>query len=113
MTDANGLRGQLIEEQTLITLDELCHNCSVETEQVVTLVREGILDPVTDSLEGEPSARWQFHIASIRRVRTVVRLQRDLGVNLPGAALALELLDRIEELQRRSRGRSPGPEHAE
>jgi chaperone modulatory protein CbpM len=37
-----------------------------------------------------------------RRVRTVVRLQRDLGVNLPGAALALELLDRIDELQRGS-----------
>jgi chaperone modulatory protein CbpM len=37
----------------------------------------------------------------VRRVRTVVRLQRDLGVNLPGAALALELLERIEELQRR------------
>jgi chaperone modulatory protein CbpM len=33
-------------------------------------------------------------------VRTVRRLQRDLGVNLPGAALALELLDRIAELER-------------
>jgi len=27
-------------------------------------------------------------------------LQRDLGVNLAGAALALELLDRITELER-------------
>jgi hypothetical protein len=30
----------------------------------------------------------------------VVHLQRDLGVNLPGAALALELLDRIAELKK-------------
>jgi hypothetical protein len=29
-----------------------------------------------------------------------VHLQRDLGVNLAGAALALELLDRIAELER-------------
>jgi chaperone modulatory protein CbpM len=28
-----------------------------------------------------------------------VHLQRDLGVNLAGAALALELLDRIEHLR--------------
>ncbi len=102
MTEAKGLRGQLIEEQTLITLDELCHSCSVETEQVITLVHEGILDPVEDTPATEGAAQWQFHIASIRRVRTVVRLQRDLGVNLAGAALALELLDRIEALQRQA-----------
>jgi chaperone modulatory protein CbpM len=44
--------------------------------------------------------KWHFHISSVRRVRTTVHLQRDLGVNLPGAALALELLDRIAELQK-------------
>ena len=44
--------------------------------------------------------RWRFHISGVRRVRTVVRLQRDLGSNLAGAALALELPDRVEKLQR-------------
>jgi len=95
------LRGQVIEEETLITLDELCRNCTVRAEEVITLVREGILDPADDALDWERVGRWQFHISSVRRVRTVVRLQRDLGVNLSGAALALELLDRIEALQRR------------
>ena len=101
MKEDSMLRGQLVEEETLITLDELCRHCTVETEEVVTLVREGILDPADDSLDWQRAGRWQFHISSVRRVRTAVRLQRDLGVNLPGAALALELLDRIEELQRR------------
>ena len=100
MTDQNALRGQLVEEQTLITLDELCRHCTVETEQVVTLVREGILDPADDTIDWSSRTQWQFHFSSVRRVRTVVRLQRDLGVNLPGAGLALELMDRIEELQR-------------
>jgi len=36
----------------------------------------------------------------LRRVKTAIHLQRDLGVNLAGAALALELLDRITELER-------------
>lgn len=101
MKEDSMLRGQLVEEETLITLDELCRHCTVETEEVVTLVREGILDPADDTLDWQRAGRWQFHISSVRRVRMAVRLQRDLGVNLPGAALALELLDRIEELQRR------------
>ena len=100
MKEQNSLRGQLVEEETLITLDELCRNCTVRTEEVLTLVREGVLDPADDSLDWERTGAWQFHISSVRRVRTALRLQRDLGVNLPGAALALELLDRIEELKR-------------
>ena len=101
MTEQNPMKGEVIEDETLISLDELCRHCTVETEDVVTLVREGILDPADDALDWGRAGRWRFHISSVRRVRTVVRLQRDLGVNLPGAALALELLDRIAELQRR------------
>jgi chaperone modulatory protein CbpM len=100
MSEANGLRGQIIEDETLISLDELCRSCTVQTEEVITMVREGILDPADDRPDLEGGGRWWFHISSVRRVRTAVRLQRDLGVNLPGAALALELLDRIAELER-------------
>jgi chaperone modulatory protein CbpM len=100
MTEPNSLRGQLIGAETLITLEELCQNCTVEVEEVMTLVQEGILDPAADSPDGEGNGHWRFHISSLRRVRTVRRLQRDLGVNLPGAALALELLERIAELER-------------
>jgi chaperone modulatory protein CbpM len=99
MANSETLRGQLIEEETLITVDELCRHCRVEVEQVVTLVQEGILDPADGAPRPERARAWQFHISSVRRVRTVVHLQRDLGVNLAGAALALELLDRIAELE--------------
>jgi chaperone modulatory protein CbpM len=100
MTENTALRGQVVEDEALITLEELCRHCTIESEQVVTLVREGILDPADDSLDWSHAGHWRFHIGSVRRVRIVARLQRDLGVNLPGAALALELLDRIAELQR-------------
>jgi len=100
MVEHESIRGQLIEEETVITVHELCRHCSVKVEEVITLVQEGILDPADDLARAERAETWQFHISSVRRVRTAVHLQRDLGVNLAGAALALELLDRIAELER-------------
>jgi chaperone modulatory protein CbpM len=90
------LIGQVFEENDVITLADLCRSCTVKIETVTLLVSEGILDPVGGEVE-----HWQFKIGSIQRVRTAVHLQRDLGINLAGAALALELLDQIAELKRR------------
>jgi len=101
VTETGALRGQIVEEETLITVEELCGACMLRSEEIVTLVREGVIDPVGAPVRPEEAGAWRFHITSVRRVRTVVRLQRDLGVNLAGAALALELLDRIAELERR------------
>jgi chaperone modulatory protein CbpM len=92
----NVLVGQVLEDSYMVTLDELCRSCMVETETVTLLVGEGILEP-----KGVDIEQWQFSIGSLRRVKTVIHLQRDLGVNLAGAALALELLDQIAELKRR------------
>lgn len=89
------LTGQVLENDAMITVADLCRSCTVEMETVTLLVEEGILDPVGGNVE-----HWQFTIASLRRVITAIHLQRDLGVNLAGAALALELLDRIAELER-------------
>ncbi len=100
MAEHEVIRGELIEEETVISVDELCRHCALEVDEVIRLVKEGILDPEGDMVRIELAGSWQFHITSVKRVRTVVHLQRDLGVNLAGAALALELLDRIAELER-------------
>ena len=101
MSNSSTLRGQVVGRDSLISVTELCSHCTIGTEEVVTLVREGVIDPVDERVDPADVGEWRFHISSVRRVRIVVRLQRDLGVNLPGAALALELLDRIETLRRR------------
>ena len=95
MTTHKTLTGHVLEDYELVTIADLCRSCTVEIETVTLLVDEGILDPVGNDVE-----HWQFTVTSLRRVKTAIHLQRDLGVNLAGAALALELLDRIAELER-------------
>jgi len=90
------LFGEVIGEGDLVSIADLCRSCTVEIQTITTLVSEGILEP-----RGNDAEHWQFSVGSLRRVKTVIHLQRDLGVNLAGAALALDLLDRIAELERR------------
>lgn len=92
------LSGRLIEEEGDVTFAELCETCAVHAETVEAMVAEGIVSPV-----GGGARAWRFTRSSVIRVRTVLRMQRDLHVNLAGAALALELLERIETLTARLR----------
>ena len=92
------LIGDVIESDLILSVEELCDQCFLHYEQVLEMVDEGVLDPGT-----ETPGHWRFTYSSVRRVRTAQRLQRDLGVNLAGAALALELLDRLDEMEKRLR----------
>ncbi len=84
----------ILEEQTQLTLDDLCRACTVPAEQIIELVDVGVIEPIG----GEP-ARWSFDGISLNRARVALRLQRDIGIDLVGAALALELLDEIKLLR--------------
>ena len=95
---------EVIDEQVTFTLIELCRSCGVEAELIEDMISEGILEPA-----GNPGRDWRFPASSLRRTRVTLHLQRDLGVNLAGAALALDLLERIEELDARLRASSGGP----
>ena len=79
-----------------LTLAELSRACCVHAEWIFSLVEEGILEP-----EGETERSWHFSGPSLRRARMVIHLQQDLGVNLAGAALVLDLMDELESLRRR------------
>lgn len=92
------LRGDLLDEDVEMTLAQLCQACELSEAQIIELVEQGIIDPL-----GPEPAEWRFVSVSLRRVRITRNLQRDLGVNAPGVALALELLEEIEELRSRLR----------
>jgi len=90
------LSGILLDEQTELSLIDLCHACSSHAEWIIELVEEGVLEPI-----GQNHSQWRFSAISLKRARTAMRLQRDLGINLAGVALALDLLDQIEALRAR------------
>lgn len=88
----------ILEEQTQFTLNDLCHACAVHAEQIIELVNIGVLEP-----QGSEPAQWIFAGESMHRARKALRLQHDLGIDLAGAALALELLEEIDTLRTRLR----------
>lgn len=93
-TQIKEIKGLLLDDDTLLTIAELSHACAVHGEWIAMLVDEGVLQP-----QGEVASQWQFTASSLVRVRRIKRLQHDLGLNLAGAALAIELLDEIEALR--------------
>ena len=97
------VRGQIIEEESALSLGELCRACGVTAEEVLSLVDEGVVEP-----RGPEPLAWRFESISIRRVRSAPRLRRDLGVNLAGVALALELIEELDRLRARLQRYEPG-----
>lgn len=92
------LSGFLMDEEATLSLDELARACSVHVEWVVRLVDEGVLEP-----RGERPERWEFSGPALARVRTALRLQRDLQLDLAGVAVVLDLLEELEALRARLR----------
>lgn len=90
------LTGFVLEDQTDLTLVEVCRACAAEPDMVMALVDEGLVAP-----SGSAPGEWRFTGVHMHRARVAVRLQKDLGVNLAGAALALQLLEQLDSLRAR------------
>ena len=84
----------VVEEDVHLTLVELCRACDAQEEQVQLWVVEGVLSPI-----GSSPTEWRFTGASLRRARLALTLTRELEINPPGVAFALDLLDRIDALE--------------
>jgi chaperone modulatory protein CbpM len=96
MSPRDPLTGDVLDESLTLTLTEVCEVCGLEQSVVVEMVAEGVVEPI-DAAAGH----WEFSGIAVTRLRTAQRLQRDLHVNLAGAALALDLLEEIRALRRR------------
>jgi chaperone modulatory protein CbpM len=91
----DALTGEIFEEYAVLSVDELSRLCAVDRTYIVELVEEGVLSVATVEAE-----QWRFTGTALRRARTALRLQRDLEINLPGVALALELMEELDALRR-------------
>ena len=90
------ITGLILEEQTQLSLNDLCRACEAHADRIVDLVNEGVL-----AATGGAPEHWQFTGVQLHRARIALRLESDLGVNLAGAALALDLLDELSALRAR------------
>ncbi len=99
------LEGQMLDETVWLEFTEFCTTLHVERNWVVELVDSGLLEP----RGAEPQA-WRFPASALARVRSTARLVNDLGVNLAGAAVILDLLEERRQLLARLRQleRAPG-----
>ena len=81
-----------------MSVQDLERMFAVEQRRIIEWVEEGVIS----ALEMD-AAEWRFSGAQLRRARIALRLERDLGVNAAGVALALELLEELEQLRRERR----------
>ena len=75
-----------------ITILEACRICRVEITFIEALVMEGVLE-----FESDDPSSWIFDPAQLRSLSKAARLHTDLGVNTPGIAVILDLLDALDQ----------------
>src|SRR5436309_4747925 len=80
--------------QTFLTREDLAAAVGITTAGLARLERLGLVEPAAPGGD-------EFSAAIVARLRRVLRLHADLGVNLVGAAIMVELLERLESLARR------------
>jgi chaperone modulatory protein CbpM len=99
-SEDQALPGAIFEESAVLTVRDLSRMCAVDERHIVEFVEEGVLTTVEVN-----TTEWHFSGAALRRARLALRLERDLELNLAGVALALELMDELENLRRELKAR--------
>jgi DNA-binding transcriptional MerR regulator len=78
----------------LMGLDEVAMRLRIHPDLVRRFMDFGLLEPtevIADAIMFDPKA--------VKRIRVIDRLRCDLGINLAGIAVILELLDRLSEFR--------------
>ena len=84
-----------------LTCDAVARTVGTRRSLVVRLAQQGLIETVAgDAAADEPLVPRRVVI----QLRRMQRLRRDLGVNFAGAAVILDLVGRIEQLNRELAG---------
>lgn len=87
------MRSEIVDA---LSLADLCRFCHADETWVIELVEHGVLEPM-----GSTSGNWRFVGTSIVRAKKARRLYLDLGINIAGVALVLDLLEERDVIMRR------------
>src|ERR1700722_15622909 len=84
-----------IEEIPELTLAELCEAYHISPQLIAEIVDFGVVEPLSDTDD------LHFNQNDLRRIRTIIRLQHDLELNIAGAALVVDLIEELETMRAR------------
>ncbi len=76
-----------------LSITQVCRSVGVSEAVVHEVVAHGIVEP-----RGELPETWVFDARMVAVTNKAVRLRRELDIDWAGVAVALELMDRLEEL---------------
>lgn len=93
-THITWIEGSIVEHDVHMTILELAEATSTPEDMIMAWVSEGVLSPA-----GASPQDWRFSGNSLQRAKTAARLMHDLELNLPGVALALNLLEELDQLR--------------
>jgi len=79
--------------EILFTYEELAVAAGIRPTVLARLIRLGVVEPV------RPESP-EFTADTLARVRRMLRLHAQLGVNFTGAAIIIDLLERLKRLER-------------
>lgn len=81
--------------QITLTITEFCLHTGVTEAELMEVVGLGVIQP-----RDPQTAAWQFDERALMTFNRAQRLQRELALDWPGIAVALTLLDEIEQLRK-------------
>lgn len=94
--------GTPLRGEVHLSAEELAAAAGISPARLARLVRLGLVEPTA-------SGASRFTAATAVRLRRMTRLHADLGVNLVGAAIIVDLLERLERLEAELARRRGGP----
>ncbi len=98
MSEEELLLLELLDEDAGIAFTELLAASRMSRDELIELIEQGALQP-----SGESEASWRFPPAALVTVRSAARLRSAFELETPALVVALGLLERIDELERRVR----------
>lgn len=78
-----------------VSFEELCQSISINEKQMLELIEQDIVTPVTGRIREE----WKFNVTAISIANKAARIHLELLVDWADIPLVLNLLEEIDELR--------------
>ena len=85
-------------KSSYFSFQELCNITALPSQTIIEIVDQGIVQP-----EGSDPQTWMFNSQMVSVTKKACRLHDDLEIDWSGIALAISLLEELEELRYENR----------